>query len=188
MATIAELKKQAAKAADEAVETTAKIRDIYTDTEVLKNAEKLEEKAINKATEAEEAEKKTDVETATEEALKAVEELNSILIDANIAKNDMQMMSKEEMTAVEEETPKEKIKNYIYVGPTLKTLGVKESTIYRGTKEDVYKHLENAIKTKPLIKNFIVSAEEASEIIMKVKTKGNAFYNMFEELKNKGGM
>ena len=194
MATIAELKKEAATAADEAVEYAAKIREICTDNETVENAENLESRAIEKATEAEEAEKKADVETAKEEAVNAANDLKELFNSIKSANEKAEEQAKGEEAAEEEENKVEtaegedengtaEIKNYIYIGPSIKQFDIKENTIYRGTKADVYEHLKEAINAKPLIKNFIFEAAEAAEAKTRTKTKGNALYNMYSELK-----
>lgn len=189
MATIAETKKQVSAMADEAVELAAKIRELYRDAEIDTKADELEEIAINNATEAEEAEKKVDVENAKKKAEEAINELKAILDRENKNIDDTEKTTKEDCITEPEEVEAEnnikdeEVKNYIYVGPSLKQFDIKENTIYRGTKADVYEHLSTAINAKPLIKKFIVEAAEAAEAKTKVKTNGNSLYKMYEELK-----
>lgn len=188
MATIAETKKQVSAMADEAVELAAKIHELYRDAEIDTKADELEEIAINNATEAEEAEKKADVENAKKKAEEAINELKAILDSENKNIDDTEKTTKEDCITEPEEVEaennvEEEVKNYIYVGPSLKQFDIKENTIYRGTKADVYEHLSTAINAKPLIKKFIVEAAEAAEAKTKVKTNGNSLYKMYEELK-----
>ena len=103
MATIAETKKQVSAMADEAVELAAKIRELYRDAEIDTKADELEEIAINNATEAEEAEKKADVENAKKKAEEAINELKAILDRENKNIDDTEKTMKEDCITEPEE-------------------------------------------------------------------------------------
>lgn len=70
---------------------------------------------------------------------------------------------------------------WVYIGPNLKGL-VQSGNIYRGSREDVLKALEGAVKEKPEVKTLLVSGEALGEARIKVKTPGNALYTTYKKL------
>ncbi|MCI1959183.1 MAG: hypothetical protein LKJ25_06125 [Clostridia bacterium] len=187
--TIAEAKAAAAKAADEAVTLGEKIREKIKDETVLEFAETAENLAIEKAGEAEEKTLLADINAAADEAILAVEKLKNILsgeiITSGINESDTENQNETQdntLNKVELQKPEE-IKSYVYIGPSVKHLGIRENAIYRGTKTDVLNHLKEAIEEIPHIGKMIFETSEIAEKKKKAKEKGNSIYNAYETIK-----
>lgn len=63
---------------------------------------------------------------------------------------------------------------YMYVGPTVHGL-IQQNTIYCGTRADILKRLETAIKQKPAIKRLIVRDSDIVKAVNAIR-KGEAPY------------
>lgn len=70
---------------------------------------------------------------------------------------------------------------YCYIGPNLTGL-IQNGAIFRGTRADVLKAADDAIKKQPLVKTLIVSGDELAEARLKVKRKGNAMNANYEKI------
>ena len=217
--TIAEAKKAAAEAADEAVTLGDKIRETMTDETVLEIADTLENEAIEKAGEAATGEKSAEVNEAATAAIEAIEKMKDILNGEIVAAGEggketevegtgegaEQATTTQEQKAPEETEEKterrteeketqqeelqeevkqqEEVKSYIYLGPSIKKHGLRENTVFRGTKSDTLKHLEVAISEVPQIEKLIFETKDAAEKKKKAREKGNSIFNAYEAVR-----
>ncbi|MEA5083292.1 MAG: hypothetical protein VB018_03965 [Lachnospiraceae bacterium] len=218
--TIAEAKKAAAEAADEAVTLGDKIRETITDETVLEIADTLENEAIEKAGEAATGEKAAEVNEAATAAMEVIERMKVILNGEIVAageggketeaeaaggeaeqETDTQEQKAPEETEEkteqgaekkeiqQEEKPQEEVKqqeevkSYIYLGPSIKKHGLRENTVFRGTKSDTLKHLEAAISETPQIEKLIFETKDAAEKKKKAREKGNSIFNAYEAVR-----
>ncbi|MDD3488755.1 MAG: hypothetical protein PHR62_02585 [Paludibacter sp.] len=78
--------------------------------------------------------------------------------------------------------------SFVYIGPTLNT-GIKENSIYTGTREQVEEHLKPTIEKYPQAKMLLVTTESLGTSKAKVKQTGtllNKYYNDIANLSKKG--
>lgn len=160
-------KEEVKEAAEEAVKAAEEAQKLLTAPQTNENAEDEEE-----------------TEGGEENATEGEEE----------AENDM---SEEETTQEEEpqeeEAPQvnehstedkgEEVKQYVYVGPTISRLGMRENAIYYGTLSSVKEHLKAAIKEKPDIEKMLFPIEKLNVKNRQKKEKGNYIHNVYEALK-----
>ncbi len=77
--------------------------------------------------------------------------------------------------------------SFVYIGPTLNT-GVKENSIYTGTREQVEEYLKPTIEKYPQAKMLLVTTESLGTSKAKIKQTGtllNKYYNDIVSLSKK---
>lgn len=73
-------------------------------------------------------------------------------------------------------------KQYAYAGPTIRGTKLKENAIFRGSLEDVLKHLEKDLEEYPEAMDLIVQTEKLAEYKQKKEKRGNVIYNKYKSI------
>ena len=108
------------------------------------------------------------------------------------AENDIESEKVENTTPNEEKTQETANTeategSFVYIGPTLNT-GVKENSVFKGTREQVEEHLKPTIEKYPQAKMLLVTTENLGNSKAKAKQTGtllNKYYNDIVNLSKK---
>lgn len=73
--------------------------------------------------------------------------------------------------------------SFAYIGPTLNT-GVKENSIFTGTREQVEEHLKPTIEKYPQAKMLLVTTESLGISKAKIKQTGTLFNKYYNDIVN----
>lgn len=73
---------------------------------------------------------------------------------------------------------KQQVKNWVYIGPTIRS-AIQHNTILTGTREEVVKKLESAIAKYPPIAQLLVSSEDLASARKLIKQPGNRLYDVY---------
>ncbi len=81
-----------------------------------------------------------------------------------------------------QEKPQEGRETLVYVGPSLPRGMLKQNSIFVGTREEVEKSLEEAIKKYPMAKNMLVPVSKLAEAKVKIASKGNILHKYYADI------
>jgi hypothetical protein len=70
--------------------------------------------------------------------------------------------------------------NFIYVGPSLPSLGLKKNTIFRGA--EVPPALQPLVEKKPAIRSLFVSTKDLAEVMKRLGQKGSLEHTANQEM------
>ena len=75
------------------------------------------------------------------------------------------------------------VKNWVYIGPTIRS-AIQHNTILTGTREEVVKKLSMAIEKYPPIAQLLISSDKLAEARILVKQPGNRLYEVYRRFVN----
>lgn len=81
-----------------------------------------------------------------------------------------------------QEKPQEGRETLVYVGPSLPRGMLKQNSIFVGTREEVEKSLEEAMKKYPMAKNMLVPVSKLAEAKVKITSKGNILHKYYADI------
>ena len=81
-----------------------------------------------------------------------------------------------------QEKPQEGRETLVYVGPSLPRGMLKQNSIFVGTREEVEKSLEEAMKKYPMAKNMLVPVSKLAEAKVKIASKGNILHKYYADI------
>ena len=81
-----------------------------------------------------------------------------------------------------QEGPQEAQETLVYVGPSLPRGLLKQNSIFVGTREEVEKSLEEAMKKYPMAKNMLVPVSKLAEAKVKIASKGNILHKYYADI------
>lgn len=106
----------------------------------------------------------------------------------NTAESDkVEELTTEEKKAIEKANNEASKDTFIYIGPTLRT-GIRENSIFKGSREKVEEYLKPTIDRFPQVRLLLVTTESLAKNKAKVKTAGtllNKYYTDVLSLSNK---
>ena len=82
----------------------------------------------------------------------------------------------------EPEKPQEGRETLVYVGPSLPRGMLKQNSIFVGTRDEVEKSLEEAMKKYPMAKNMLVPVSKLAEAKVKIASKGNILHKYYADI------
>lgn len=86
----------------------------------------------------------------------------------------------------EPEKPQEGLKEsretFVYVGPSLPRGMLKQNSIFVGTREEVEKSLEEAVKKYPMAGKMLVPVSKLAEAKIKIASKGNILHKYYADI------
>ena len=82
----------------------------------------------------------------------------------------------------EPEKPQESRETLVYVGPSLPRGMLKQNSIFVGTREEVEKSLEEAIKKYPMAGKMLVPVSKLAEAKIKIASQGNILHKYYADI------
>lgn len=80
------------------------------------------------------------------------------------------------------EGPQEDKETLVYVGPSLPRGMLKQNSIFVGTREQVEKSLEDAIRKYPMVGKMLVPVPKLAEAKIKIASKGNILHKYYADI------
>lgn len=136
-------------------------------------AQEAVQEAAQEGQEEEEAEEETTQEA--EEAQEAVQEGQEGQEGEEAGENTQEPEKPQEK-------PQEGRETLVYVGPSLPRGMLKQNSIFVGTREEVEKSLEEAMKKYPMAKNMLVPVSKLAEAKVKIASKGNILHKYYADI------
>lgn len=81
-----------------------------------------------------------------------------------------------------QESPQESQETLVYVGPSLPRGLLKQNSIFVGTREQVEKSLEEAIKKYPMAGKMLVPVSKLAEAKIKIASQGNILHKYYADI------
>lgn len=74
-------------------------------------------------------------------------------------------------------------RQFVYVGPHIRTYGLMSNMTYIGNRAEVEEHLKTTIEAVPAVKELLVPITELSFRQKLLKDRNNSFYNIYKSVK-----
>lgn len=99
---------------------------------------------------------------------------------------------REEITEMPKQEVKEEKGTFVYIGPSLPVGRINSNKVFIGTRQEIEKELEEAVKQYPLVEHMLVPVGRLAEKKEKVKAPGNILNNYYSAIASgiaaKGGV
>ena len=139
--------------------------------------------AVQEAQEAvQEGQEGREEEEAEEETTQEAEEAQEAVQEGQEAPEKEEAGENTQEPEKPQEKPQEGRETLVYVGPSLPRGMLKQNSIFVGTREEVEKSLEEAMKKYPMAKNMLVPVSKLAEAKVKIASKGNILHKYYADI------